>query len=69
MSLGNIMLAAVIVAAAVYVGVLITGMIALWPFGILGLAVLGFLGLIMGMVVLQRLGDKEGEHYSRNVKE
>lgn len=69
MSLGNIMLAAVVVAAAVYIGVIVTGMIALWPYGVVGLAVLGFLGLILGAVVLQRLGDKEGEHYSRNVKE
>ena len=36
---------------------------------VLGLAVLGFLGLVFLAVVLQRLGDEEGEHYSRNVKE
>ena len=69
MSLGNIMLGAVLVAAALYIGVLVTGMIALWPFGAIGLGVFAFVGLIFAMTVLQRLNDKEGEHYSKNVKE
>ncbi len=69
MSLGNIMLGAVLVAAALYVGVLVTGMISLWPYGAIGLAILVFVGLIFGATVAQRLGDKEGEHYSKNVKE
>ncbi|NNU14891.1 hypothetical protein HK107_00960 [Parvularcula sp. ZS-1/3] len=69
MSLGNIMLGAVLVAAALYVGVLVTGMIALWPYGAIGLGIFAFIGIILGATVVQRLNDKEGEHYSRNVKE
>lgn len=69
MSLGNIMLGAVILAAVLYGIVLIAGLVALWPYGAIGLGILAFLGLIFGAVVMQRLRDKEDRHYSRNVKE
>jgi membrane protein implicated in regulation of membrane protease activity len=69
MSLGNVMLGAVILATIAYAAILIFGMISIWPFGIVGLAVLLFMGLMLGIVVVQRARDPEDRHYSRNVKE
>lgn len=69
MSLGNIMLGAVVLAAIAYIAVIVTGMIALWPYGVVGLAILAFMALIFGTVVVQRVTNKEDRHYIKNVKE
>jgi membrane protein implicated in regulation of membrane protease activity len=69
MSLGNIMLAAVVLAALVYGGVVVFGLIAIWPYGALGLGVLLFFAAMLGAVVMQRAADREDRHYSRNVRE
>ncbi|MCQ8184398.1 hypothetical protein [Parvularcula maris] len=69
MTLGNIMLGAVVLATVAYAAVLIMGMIALWPFGLIGLGVLLFMGVMLGGVIVQRARDPEDRHYSRNVKE
>lgn len=69
MSLGNLALAIICVAAALYVIVLITGMIAIWPFGIIGLVALGLCGFGLFRVVRDKLTDKENRHYEDNVNE
>ncbi|MEE4210539.1 MAG: hypothetical protein V2I43_14900 [Parvularcula sp.] len=69
MCLGNVMLGAVILATLVYAGVLIAGMIALWPYGAVGLGMLLFMGAMLAIVAWQRARDPEDRHYARNVKE
>ncbi|RFB04618.1 hypothetical protein [Parvularcula marina] len=69
MSLGNLALVGVIIAFAVYLTLMIIGMIAAFPYGIIGLVVLGFMGLLLIGVLMQRAGDKEDRHYVDNVKE
>ena len=69
MSLGNLALVGVIIAFAVYLTLMIIGMIAAFPYGIIGLVVLGFIGLLLIGVLMQRAGDKEDRHYVDNVKE
>lgn len=69
MSLGNLALVGVIIAFAVYLTLMIIGMIAAFPYGIIGLVVLGFMGLLLIGVLMQRAGNKEDRHYVDNVKE
>lgn len=69
MSLGNLALVGVIIAFAVYLTLMIIGMITAFPYGIIGLVVLGFMGLLLIGVLMQRAGDKEDRHYVDNVKE
>lgn len=69
MSLGNIALVGVCIAAGIYVLVLLTGMIALFPFGLIGLVILGFVGFLLFSVLKQKLDDSENRHYEDNVNE
>ncbi|NHK26772.1 hypothetical protein FF098_002470 [Parvularcula flava] len=69
MSLGNMALVGVCIAAGVYVLALLVGMIAVFPFGLLGLVVLGFVGFLLFSVLRQKLDDKENRHYEDNVNE
>ena len=69
MSLGNIALVGVCVAAAVYIGVILVTSIALFPVGLIGLLVIGFVGFLLWAVLRQKLDDKENRHYEENVKE
>lgn len=69
MSLGNLILALICGATALYVLVLIAGMIALFPFGLIGLAVLAVMGFGLWRVVNQKLSDKENRYYEDNIEE
>lgn len=69
MSLGNIALVGVIIAAIVYIAVIVMGMIAFFPFGLIGLVILFFIGALLYVVVNQKLRDDENRHYEKNVKE
>ncbi|MBB4659809.1 hypothetical protein [Parvularcula dongshanensis] len=69
MSLGNLALAGICVLALVYAGFIVGGLIAAWPWGIIGLAVLGFFAFLFGAVLRQRLRNPEDRYYEREVKE
>ncbi|NRA30989.1 MAG: hypothetical protein HRU11_12110 [Parvularculaceae bacterium] len=69
MSLGNIALGIIVVAVLAYAGLLTLGAIALFPEGLIGLVFLFGMGFFLIAVILQRAGDKEDRHYSKNVKE
>ena len=69
MTLGNFALIGVVIAFALYVLAMVAGMIAVGPAGLIGLAVLAFLGIILAGVVLQRAADPEDAHYSKNVRD
>ena len=62
--LGYIFLA--VVAACWLLG-MIVGMIAAFPFGIIGFVAILGLGFLFAKVVRDRLSNKEDDYYSKNV--
>jgi hypothetical protein len=62
--LGYLLLLAV---AAVWLYAIIRGMIAILPYGIVGLVALAGIGLLFAKVVKDRVGSTEDEYYSKNV--
>ena len=69
MSLGNLALGGVLVLGTLYLLAILAGLLAAWPWGLIGLVVLGFAGLLLGGVLRQRMRDAEDAHYTRNVKD
>ena len=69
MDLGNLALAGVIIVAALYIIAMVVGMIALFPYGLLGLIVLGFIGILFGGVLSDRLNNEEDDYYEKNIKD
>ena len=63
--LGYLFLLAV---AAVWLYAMIRGMIALLPYGIVGLVALAGVGLLLAKVVKDRVASTEDDNYSKNVK-
>ena len=55
------------VVAVIYVLALIVGMIAAWPFGLIGLCLIGGIGLLFWKVLQERLNNKEDDYYAKNV--
>ena len=55
------------IVALGWLGVVIFGMVAAFPFGIIGFVVLIGLGLLFAKVVQDRLESKEDDYYSKNV--
>ncbi|MEM7698216.1 MAG: hypothetical protein AAF236_07415 [Verrucomicrobiota bacterium] len=51
-----------------YVGVLIAGMLELMPWGLIGLVILFGFAFLFGWILKDRLGNKEDDHYDKNVK-
>ena len=63
--LGYILLA--IVAVAWFV-VVIIGIVAAFPYGLIGFVALGGIGLLFAKVVKDRLESEEDDYYSKNVE-
>lgn len=63
--LGYLLLLAV---AAVWLYAMIRGMIALLPYGIIGLVALAGVGLLLAKVVKDRVENTEDDYYSKNVE-
>jgi mannose/fructose/N-acetylgalactosamine-specific phosphotransferase system component IIC len=51
----------------VYLGVMLVGLIAAWPWGIVGLIAIAAIGLLLIKVVSERLANDEDTYYSKNV--
>ncbi|MCF6242795.1 MAG: hypothetical protein L3J74_15815 [Bacteroidales bacterium] len=62
--LGYILLS--IIAVAWILGI-IAGMVAAFPFGLIGLIVLAGIGFLFAKVVKDRINNKEDDYYSKNV--
>ena len=62
--LGYLLLLAV---AAVWLYAMIRGMIALLPYGVVGLVALAGVGLLLAKVVKDRVTSTEDDYYSKNV--
>lgn len=67
MTLDRIALILIVAGAVIYAGVLVLGMIALFPFGLIGLGIFAILGALFFTVVRQRLTNAEDDYYERNV--
>ncbi|MEZ5589964.1 MAG: hypothetical protein R3F53_04365 [Gammaproteobacteria bacterium] len=61
---GYLLLAIVAVA---YVLAMLAGMIVVFPFGLLGLLLMGGFGILLIKVVKERLHNKEDDYYSKEI--
>ena len=50
-----------------YIVVMVAGLIAAWPWGIIGLVVVAGVGLLLIKVILERVRNTEDTYYSKNV--
>ena len=59
--------AILIFIAVCWLVAMVAGMIAAFPFGLIGLLALLGIGLLFAKVVKDRLANKEDDYYSKNV--
>ena len=50
-----------------WLSAILIGMIAAWPFGLIGLIGIAAIGLLLVKVLKERLENKEDDYYSKNV--
>lgn len=55
------------IIVALYLVAMFAGIIATLPYGLVGLALVGGVGVLMVKVVIERLHNKEDDHYSEKV--
>ncbi len=67
MKLDQIILVLVIIVAVIWVGTMVAGMVAMTPWGLLGLIPLAIVLAILGRVIYQRLNNAEDDYYEKNV--
>lgn len=68
MSLDRLALIFVLVPVVLWVTIMVTTAIALFPFGLIVLVVLGAVGYLFWRVISERLSNKEDDYYEKNVK-
>jgi hypothetical protein len=55
------------IIAIIYLIAMFIGMIAVFPFGLLGLLLIAGIGILMVKVIKERLQNKEDDYYSREI--
>ncbi|MHC4714892.1 MAG: hypothetical protein ACYTAN_16745 [Planctomycetota bacterium] len=55
------------IVAAIWLLAVIVGMIAAFPFGLIGLAALAGIGFLFAHVVKTRRANKDDDYYSKNI--
>lgn len=68
MSLDRLALIFVLVPVALWLTIMVTTAIALFPYGLVVLVVLGAVGYLFWRVISERLSNKEDDYYEKNVK-
>jgi len=68
MPLDRLALIFVLVPVAIWLAIMLTAAIALFPFGLPVLVVLGAIGYLFWRVLRDRLSNKEDDYYEKNVK-
>jgi hypothetical protein len=63
----NIGYVLLVIVALCWLVAILVGMIAAFPFGIIGLIGITGLGFLLAKVIKDRLGNKEDDYYSDNV--
>lgn len=66
MSLDKIFLAIVVIAILVYATLIAFAMVAMMPWGIVGLAILAFAGYVGWRIVSDHVSDDEDRYYEDN---
>ena len=64
-NIGYVLLA---IVAVCWLAGMIVGMIAAFPFGVIGLLAIVGIGFLFAKVLKDRLANKEDDHYSKTVK-
>ena len=54
--------------AALYLIAVVVGMIAVFPFGLLGFVALVGIGALVLKVLKERIGSEEDDYYSKNIE-
>jgi len=67
MKLDQIALVFIIILALIWLGTVVAGMIALMPWGLLGVVPLVLILGILGRVIYQRQHNAEDDYYEKNV--
>ena len=57
------------IVAIIWLVVLLIGLVAAFPYGIIGFVALLGIGFLFAKVVKDRLENREDDHYSNNVKQ
>ena len=55
------------IIAIIYLIAMFIGMIAVFPFGLLGLLLIAGIGILLVKVIKERLQNKEDDYYSREI--
>ena len=55
------------IIAAIYLVAMFVGMIAAFPYGLLGLLLMAGIGVLLVKVVKERMQNKEDDYYSKEV--
>jgi hypothetical protein len=55
------------IVAALYILAMIVGMVAVFPYGLVGLIVITAIGVLFIKVLKERLQNKEDDYYSKKV--
>lgn len=56
------------IVAVVYIAVMLAGVVAAFPYGLVILVLMLGFGVLLVKVVKERLANKEDDHYSRSVE-
>lgn len=57
------------IVALVWIIILFVGLIAAFPYGIIGLVAILGIGFLFAKVIKDRLSNKEDDHYSENIEQ
>ena len=69
MKLDTLILGAVVLGALLWATVMLMGLIAAWPVGLIGLAIYAAAAYVIYRVVAERLRNVEDDYYERNINE
>ena len=67
MKLDTMALSVIVLGAAAWALLMLVGMLALFPVGLIGLAIYGVAGFFLYRVMRERLANREDDYYDRNV--
>lgn len=57
------------IIAAIWVIAMIAGMVAAFPYGLIGLLGFGGVGCLLIHVIAERMKNKEDDYYDKNIKQ
>jgi hypothetical protein len=67
MKLDTLVLIILCAVGAVWLAIMVVGMISLWPVGLIGLALISVPGYIIYRVIADRMRNREDDYYEKNI--